>query len=175
MNIVNVADTILDAINTFMEYVMGVLFLTLVCVTFQEVFRRYLFNDPTAWASEFSRFLLIWMTFTGAGIVTRLVTHLTMGFTIHRFVNKTTSKAIKIFISSASLVSLLFLTYYSAKVTLLAGYRSAPMTGMPMYVPWSALPINGAIMSLYMTAELVKSIFEPVGKPGENIDGEVTL
>ena len=92
MNIVNVADTILDAINTFMEYVMGVLFLTLVCVTFKEVFRRYLFNDPTAWASEFSRFLLIWMTFSGAGFVTRLVTHLTMGFTIHRFVNKPTTK-----------------------------------------------------------------------------------
>ena len=42
MNIVKVADNVLDTINTFMEYVMGILFLTLVCVTFQEVFRRYL-------------------------------------------------------------------------------------------------------------------------------------
>jgi TRAP-type C4-dicarboxylate transport system permease small subunit len=174
MNIVTVADNLLDTINTFMEYVMGLLFLTLVCVTFQEVFRRYLFNDPTAWASEFSRFLLIWMTFTGAGIVTRLVTHLTMGFTIHRFVNKTTSKAIKIFISTASLVSLILLTYYSAKVTLLAGYRSAPMTGMPMYIPWAALPIIGAIMSVYMLAELVKAIFETDGKPVKK-NKEVTL
>jgi TRAP-type C4-dicarboxylate transport system permease small subunit len=159
MNIVKVADKLLDAINTFMEYVMGTLFLVLVIVTFQEVFRRYLFNDPTPWASELSRFLLIWMTFTGAGIVTRLVTHLTMGFTIHRFVNKSTSKAIKIFISTASLVSLIILAYYSGKVTLLAGYRSAPMTLMPMYVPWSALPINAVIMSLYMLAELVKNIY----------------
>ncbi len=174
MNIVKVADNVLDTINTFMEYVMGILFLTLVCVTFQEVFRRYLFNDPTAWASELSRFLLIWMTFTGACIVTRLVTHLTMGFTIHRFVNKTTSKAIKIFISAASLVSLILLTYYSGKVTLLAGYRSAPMTGMPMYIPWAALPINGAIMSIYMLAELVKNIYKPSGKPDGKI-GEVTL
>ena len=119
------------------------------------------------------------MTFTGAGIVTRLVTHLTMGFTIHRFVNKTASKTIKIFISSASLVSLILLTYYSGKVTLLAGYRSAPMTGMPMYIPWAALPLNGAIMSLYMMAELVKNIFEPDGKPerkpGKKIEGEVML
>ena len=173
MNIVTVADNVLDTINTFMEYLMGLLFLTLVCVTFQEVFRRYLFNDPTHWASEFSRFLLIWMTFTGAGIVTRLVTHLTMGFTIHRFVNKTTSRAIKIFISAASLISLILLTYYSAKVTLLAGYRSAPMTGMPMYIPWAALPINGAIMSVYMLAELLKNIFSPAGKPGEKNE-EVT-
>jgi len=160
MKIAKVADKLLDSINTFMEYFMGLLFLMLVCVTFQEVFRRYLFNDPTHWASELNRFLLIWMTFTGAGIVTRLLNHLTMGFTIHRFVSKSKGKVIKIFISVCSLVSLLVLTFYSAKVTLLAGYRPAPMTGVPMYVPWSALPINGALMSLYMLAETVKHIFE---------------
>jgi len=160
MNIVQVSDKLLDAINTFMEYLMGILFLTLVCITFQEVLRRYLLNDPTHWASEVCRFLLIWMTFTGACIVTRLVTHLTMGFTIHRFVNKSMSKFIKVFISAAAAVSMIVLTYYSAKVTLLAGYRPAPMTGIPMYYVWSALPINGGIMSLYMIAETVKHIFE---------------
>jgi len=160
MNIVQVSDKLLDAINTFMEYLMGILFLVLVGITFQEVLRRYLFNDPTHWASESCRFLLIWMTFTGACIVTRLVTHLTMGFTIHRFVNRTTSKIIKVFISLAAAVSMIVLTYYSGKVTLLAGYRPAPMTGIPMYYPWAALPVNGAIMSVYMLAETVKHIFE---------------
>ncbi|MBI9092330.1 MAG: TRAP transporter small permease [Desulfobacterium sp.] len=160
MNIVKAADNLLGAINTYMEYFMGFLFMVLVGVTFQEVFRRYLFNDPTHWASELSRFLLIWMTFTGACIVTRLVTHLTMGFTIHRFVNNSKGKFIKVLISLCSVGSLLILTYYSGKVTLLAGYRSAPMTGIPMYLPWAALPFNGAIMSLYMIAETVKHIFE---------------
>jgi len=160
MNIIQISDKILDAINTFMEYFMGLLFLTLVCITFQEVLRRYLFNDPTHWASEASRFLLIWMTFTGACIVTRLVTHLTMGFTIHRFVNKTVSKYIKIGTSASAVVAMVVLTYYSAKVMMLAGYRPAPMTGIPMYYPWAALPINGAIMSIYMIAETVKHIYE---------------
>jgi TRAP-type C4-dicarboxylate transport system permease small subunit len=160
MNIVQVSDKILDTINIFMEFLMGVLFLVLVCITFQEVLRRYLFNDPTHWTSEASRFLLIWMTFTGACIVTRLVAHLSMGFTIHRFVNKSTSKFIKVFISAAAAVSMIFLTYYSAKVTLLAGYRPAPMTGIRMYYVWAALPVNGAIMSIYMIAEMMKHFFE---------------
>jgi TRAP-type C4-dicarboxylate transport system permease small subunit len=159
MNIVQVSDKVLDAINALMEYLMGILFLVLVGITFQEVLRRYLFNDPTHWASEASRFLLIWMTFTGACIVTRLVTHLTMGFTIHRFVNKSVSKLIKIGIAATAAISMIVLTYYSAKVTLLAGYRPAPMTGIPMYYPWAALPFNGAIMSIYMIAETVKHIY----------------
>ena len=29
-----------------------------------------------------------------------------------------------------------------------------------MYYPWAALPFNGAIMSIYMLAEMVKHIFE---------------
>jgi TRAP-type C4-dicarboxylate transport system permease small subunit len=160
MSIVQVSDKVLDTINIFMQYMMGILFLTLVSITFQEVLRRYLFNDPTPWASELSRFLLVWMTFTGATIVTRLVTHLTMGFTIHRFVNKVTSKVIKIFVSSATAVAMIVLTYYSYKVTALAGFRPAPMTGIKMYWVWSALPFNGAIISLYMIAETIKHIFE---------------
>jgi TRAP-type C4-dicarboxylate transport system permease small subunit len=56
------------------------------------------------------------------------------------------------------------ITYYSTKVTMLAGYRAAPMTGMPMYYPWSALPINAAVMSLYMVAETIKHLFEKQGE-----------
>lgn len=160
MNIVQITDKVLDTINTSMEYLMGILMLGLVGVTFQEVFRRYVFNDPTHWASELCRFILIWVTFTGACIVTRLVAHLTMGFTIHRFVSKKTSKIIKVSIAAAAAASMIVLTYYSAKVTLLAGYRSAPMTGIPMYYPWASLPFNGAIMSIYMIAEMIKHIFE---------------
>ena len=169
MNIVQISDKVLDALNALMEYLMGILMLALVGITFSEVFRRYIFNDPTHWASELSRFILIWMTFTGACIVTRLIAHLTMGFTIHRFVNKSISKFIRIFISACAAISMIVLTYYSAKVTLLAGYRSAPMTGIPMYFPWSALPINGAIMSIYMIAETIKHIFVEVEETEEVI------
>jgi TRAP-type transport system small permease protein len=169
MNIVQISDKVLDALNALMEYLMGILMLALVGITFSEVFRRYVLNDPTHWASELCRFILIWMTFTGACIVTRLIAHLTMGFTIHRFVNKPLSKFIRIFISACAAVSMMVLTYYSAKVTLLAGYRSAPMTGIPMYFPWSALPINGAIMSIYMIAETIKHIFVDVEETEEVI------
>ena len=78
MNIVQISDKVLDALNALMEYLMGILMLALVGITFSEVFRRYVLNDPTHWASELCRFILIWMTFTGACIVTRLITHLTM-------------------------------------------------------------------------------------------------
>ena len=160
MKIVAIANIVLDAINRLLEYFIGTLMLVLVAITFIEVVRRYVFNDPTAWASEFCRFLLIWMTFTGASIVTRLVAHLTMGFTIHRFVGKIAGRTLRVLVSACVAFVMIVLTYYSTKVTMLAGYRQAPMTGMPMYIPWSALPINALIMSIYMVAETVVHLFE---------------
>lgn len=159
MDIVRISDKILNFINSLMEYLMGILMLTLVCVTFQEVFRRYVFNDPTHWASELCRFLLMWITFTGACIVTRHVAHLTMGFTIHRFVNKNLSKIIKVFVALAAAVSMIVLTYYSAKVAFITGHRAAPMTGIPMYYPLASFPVNGALMSIYLLAETTKHLF----------------
>jgi TRAP-type C4-dicarboxylate transport system permease small subunit len=158
MNIIRITDKVLDGINALMEFVMGLLMLALVGVTTVEVIRRYVFNDPTHWASELCRFFLIWMTFTGAGIVTRLVTHLTMGFTIHRFVSPKIGKYIKVFVAALTAFVMIVITYYSTKVVMLAGYRRAPMTGMPMYYPWSSLPINAALMSLYMIAETIKHL-----------------
>ena len=67
MNIVRITDKILDGINTLMEFVMGLLMLALVGVTTVEVIRRYVFNDPTHWASELCRFMLIWRIFPPAG------------------------------------------------------------------------------------------------------------
>jgi C4-dicarboxylate transporter DctQ subunit len=155
MKIVRIANKVLDFINQLLEYLIGTLMLVLVAITFTEVVRRYVFNDPTHWASEFCRFLLIWMTFTGASIVTRLVAHLTMGFTIHRFVGKVASRTVKVLVAGTVAFVMIVITYYSAKVTILAGYRQAPMTGMPMYIPWSALPINALVMSIYMIAETI--------------------
>ena len=157
-------DPILDGINRLLEFIMGTLMVVLVAVTFMEVVRRYLFNNPTSWSSELCRFLLIWMTFTGASIVTRLSTHLSMGFTIHRFVNKKLSRMIKILISGCVMAVMAVTTYYSIKIVTIAGARTAPMTGMAMYWPWSALPFNTAIMTLYMAAETIKHIFDRQGQ-----------
>lgn len=157
-------DLFLDGINNLLEHLMGILMVILVAVTFTEVVRRYLFNNPTSWSSELCRFLLIWMTFTGASIVTRLTTHLTMGFTIHRFVNGGLSRIIKIAISACVMSVMGVLTFYSIKIVLIAGARSAPMTGMAMYWPWSALPFNTSIMTLYMAVETVKHFTEKQGQ-----------
>jgi TRAP-type C4-dicarboxylate transport system permease small subunit len=158
MNIALVTDKILDGITVLLEYMMGIFMVALVIITFGEVVLRYVFNSPTSWSSELARFILMWMTFTGASIATRYCTHLTMGFNIYRFIGEPYIKVFKIFVNIFIVITMFVITYYSAKVTLIAGGRIAPMTKMPMYYPWAGLPINAFIMSVYLIAETVKTL-----------------
>ncbi len=158
MNIALIADKVLDGINALLEYMMGIFMTVLVIITFGEVVLRYVFNSPTSWSSELARFILMWMTFTGASIATRYCTHLTMGFNIHRFVGVPYDRFIKAFVNILIVLTMLVIAYYAAKITLIAGGRIAPMTKMPMYFPWAGLPINAFIMAVYMIAETIRTL-----------------
>ena len=51
---------------------LGGLMAGIATVTFLQVALRYLFGVPLAWSEELGRFLLVWLTFIGAGVLVRL-------------------------------------------------------------------------------------------------------
>jgi TRAP-type transport system small permease protein len=150
------ADKILNGITALLEYMLGIMMVALVGLTFMQVILRYVFNNPTSWSSELSRFILIWLTFTGASVVTKYGTHLSMGLNINRFVSGIWSKVIKVVINILIMTTLMIIAYYSWKVTMISGSRIAPMTKIPMYYPWLALPVNAVLMTVYFLADTIK-------------------
>jgi TRAP-type transport system small permease protein len=150
------ADKILNGITALLEYMLGIMMIALVGLTFMQVILRYVFNNPTSWSSELSRFILIWLTFTGASVITKYGTHLSMGLNINRFVSGIWSKIIKVVINILIMTTLMIIAYYSWKVTMISGSRIAPMTKIPMYYPWLALPVNAVLMTVYFLADTIK-------------------
>ena len=47
----------------------------MACIIFANVVLRYLTNDSLVWAEEVGRYLMIWVTFLGAGLVLRFGGH----------------------------------------------------------------------------------------------------
>jgi TRAP-type C4-dicarboxylate transport system permease small subunit len=155
MRLPTFANKTIETMTTMLEYVVGILMVSLLLITFVEIILRFVFNNPTSWSSELARFLLIWLTFTGASVATKRALHLTMGFNIYRFVEGNNSKYIKIFINFVILFTMLLVFYFSSKIVFLSGGRTAPMTKIPMYLPWAAIPFNAFIIVIYI---LEKSI-----------------
>lgn len=159
------ADRIINGITFLLEYMLGIMMMALIGLTFMQVVLRYVFNNPTSWSSELSRFILIWLTFTGASVVTKYGTHLTMGLNINRFVKKTWGQAIKVLINILIMSTLIIIAWYSWKVTMISGSRIAPMTKIPMYFPWLALPVNTVLMTIYFLSETVKQVVSYEERP----------
>jgi TRAP-type C4-dicarboxylate transport system permease small subunit len=55
------------ATNRVFTVAAGVLALAIMLVILQDVFRRYLFNDPTTWALDVSSFMLCYLFFLALG------------------------------------------------------------------------------------------------------------
>jgi len=154
----SVIDRLLTFLNGFLQAAMGIMMIVLTAVTFLEVILRYVFNSPTSWSSELSRFLLIWITMTGASVVTRHCSHLTMGFSLHRFVEENISRYIKAFMNICITTAMIILCYFSYRVVTITGGAITPGLNIPMYIPWAALPVNAAIMSLFLVGDTFKLI-----------------
>ena len=49
--------------------ICGLLFLAILVVTVLQIVLRFVFNEPLVWSEELARYMLIWLTFLGAGVV----------------------------------------------------------------------------------------------------------
>lgn len=60
----------------FDDMIAFAVFWAMGIVVFLQFFSRYVLNDSAAWTEEIARYLLMWVTFIGAAIVTRRGTHI---------------------------------------------------------------------------------------------------
>src|SRR5262245_26439328 len=67
------------------DWIVLAVFWALAFVVFYQVFTRYVLNDAAGWTEEFSRYLLVAMTFLGGAMAVRRGTHIQVDF-LYRFV-----------------------------------------------------------------------------------------
>ncbi|HZG81428.1 MAG TPA: TRAP transporter small permease [Brevibacillus sp.] len=81
----------ISRVNRWFTMSAGILVLAMVIILIQDVLRRYLLNDPTSWALDVSRFLLVYIFFLGLGPALETGHHVSTDLISSRF-NEATSK-----------------------------------------------------------------------------------
>ena len=61
------------------KWALVVMLAAMACIVFANVSMRYLTNFSITWAEEVARYLMIWMTFLGAGLALRQGAHAAIG------------------------------------------------------------------------------------------------
>ena len=149
-----------DKIVKYSGYLASALFIAIGFIVSYEVIMRYLFNSPTIWVNEVSRFLQIWATYLA----------LTYSFHKQDFIRITviydrlneTGKKILDFISFIFIIIFsCFVVYYGwliAYDSLKVGRTSSTILDVPSFLTELAIPLCFAFLVIRVILESIRYI-----------------
>jgi len=146
-------------LNYLEEYVAGISLVFTSLLVFVQVVLRYMFNYSLSWSEEISRYLIIWFVFIGSSIAVREKAHATMD----ALTTYLPPKGKRIFSIIANLISISFcvilITSGSTIVSSVMEFGNVtPSIGLPMFIPYLALPVGASLMLIRFLQLLIDDI-----------------
>lgn len=147
-------DVVLSCLESISKAIVIALMGAMSLVAFSAVVFRFVLQRPLAWSEELARYMMVWVTFAGAGIA--LSQGRQIGVTL--FVDALPSRARKVALLFAELVALAFLgvaIYQGFRFTWLLRSQTSPAMGISMILPYSAIPFGCTYMALVVVKKLL--------------------
>lgn len=120
-----------------------------------QVVLRYIFRAPIPWVEEASVFLMIWMTFVGAGVALRSGAHIAMTSLRDRLPHRL-SRALVMMSNVVMLAFLVLVVWEGTLLVFLAEGQRSPALGVPMSWPYLTMPLGAA----FMVSQLIAAMLE---------------
>lgn len=146
-------------INKGVEYLLFFLGILMATIVGAQVFSRYVLNHSIFWSDEAARFLLIWLTFLGAGVAYRNQGHASIDIVYSRL----PATGRKVAAIATDLLTLAFagvMIVYGYKFSYFVRMQISPALFMPKWIPHSVIPIGGAILGIHALAFLFRHLQE---------------
>ncbi|WP_226618645.1 TRAP transporter small permease [Cytobacillus firmus] len=144
---------IVDSLNAFIKWILILLFFIMVIVVFLQVLFRFVLDQPLAWTEELSRYLLVWITFLGAGYAVSVKAHPSIELLFEK-----ANQAVRRVLLALSTVLVVFFFYQIIVNSFIFIERSmmqtSPALQLPMGMVYMVIPIASilfVINLLYIT------------------------
>lgn len=142
-------DGIFERASRIIEFVLSYAFIFAVLLNFVTAADRYVFKHSIIGSDEVQTYIMIWMTFVGAVIVSWRHRHLRMDVLLSRL-----PRSIRTALMAAELCLIIALTgvlatrsfEYAVQMEILD--RRSDLAGLPMWIPHSALFIGFTLIAL---------------------------
>ncbi len=121
----------------------------MVALVFTNVVCRYLLGFSIIWAEELSQYLMVWITFLGAGLALREGRHVAVELVQDRL-PKPAARIARIVVAGSVLAFLGVLTVLGAQFALFARDQETPVMTISLGIPYLAVPIGALIFALHL-------------------------
>ncbi|WP_139368195.1 TRAP transporter small permease [Evansella clarkii] len=153
--------TISDSIAKIEKVTAAFLMLIMAVVVAASVIFRYFLNSPLSWAGEVSIFLLAWISFIGGSLGLKYKSQASVTILID-YVPANVRRIIQITGYLLMLLFLVFILYYCYKWVMSpsVGFQRSTALQIPMWIPYSAVPVGLTFASVHILNNLIGTIQE---------------
>jgi TRAP-type C4-dicarboxylate transport system permease small subunit len=131
------------------QALIGLMMAAMFILVFTNVVTRYGLGFSVGWAEEIASFLMIWVTFLGAGLALREGRHVAIDLLQDRLPDSARSR-LRLALALVILAFLALLTWLGVQFVLF-GWRSVTfVTQIPRGIPYLAVPIGCAMFALHL-------------------------
>ena len=129
-----------------------------------EVFGRYVLGDMPVWSGEAATFSLVWASMMGSAVGLKKGYQVSLNLFVNKL-PKTPYLAVTGCMYAGMLVFLGLMAWFGMHQTLVNLHQRSTAIGVPMSLPYLALPAGFTLMFL-ITAEQCWNFFRPESKDG---------
>ena len=135
-----------SVVANFEELLSGSLLILMSLTTISNVLARYLFNNPLAWAEEFSRYAFIWVVFLGAVVCTKQGRHIVIDGLVLALPARPRA-IVKVLVDALTLGMMAVLVYYG---WILTAFTTQPTSTLkvPLSVVYVVVPLSALLIAL---------------------------
>lgn len=159
---------IIDKVTEICAHLAAWLFFSIGAMITYEVVMRKVFNMPTIWVDEITRFVQVWAVYLASAHILKK----RWLITVELFTSSLSKGKFKVLETFSLLVIAFFsiiAVYYGAGVvfeSIEMGRKTSTMLGVPKWITESAVPVGFALLFIQTLVELVKLL------RGDSIAGE---
>jgi TRAP-type C4-dicarboxylate transport system permease small subunit len=118
-------------------------------IIFANVVLRYTTSESIEWAEEVARYLMVWLTFLGAGLVLRYGGHIAVD-NLQDSLPTRAAQALRVLIASVLFGFFGFMVWYGALYVERVQYQMTPTTQVSMGYVYAAMPVGGILLILHL-------------------------
>ena len=141
-----------DRVSVFLAAALGAAMA--VALALQVLF-RFVLHSPLSWSEEFARYCFVWVSSLGAAAGVRRGLHPGLDLVPGGgpFLTRRVIASVGV---AGSVVFVAVLAYYGWRLAAFNMRQMSPAMGLPMGVPYSAVPVGAAVMLIHLVAKLLE-------------------
>ena len=155
---------------TVNEWLVLLLLAAMWAIVFANVSLRYLSNFSITWAEEVARYLMIWMTFLGAGLSLRIGGHVAIT-NLHDFLGIRLQRALRALIGLLLICFFVAMMWIGYEYMMRMGRQLTPATRIPFSYIYAAMPIGFVLMIVHLLL-IARSYILGEDLPTDNVPTE---